>query len=141
MPSNGDNENENEDDDETMSQNKKVKDSNGILDETLDKPKSFEEQINSLKKLEDVKGHRPCDKFGDKEVKSKYFQIELGDMPNEIRKMLFKQIFGHKLETSINELINTINKEENQIIVNDNNKNEQKLYEKCQTSYGRHCVI
>ena len=51
MPSNGDNENENEDDDETMSQNKKVKDSNDILDETLDKPKSFEEQINSLKKI------------------------------------------------------------------------------------------
>ena len=36
---------------------------------------------------------------------------------------LFEQIFGHTLETSANKLINTTNKEENQIIVKNINKN------------------
>ena len=51
MSSNEDNENENEDDDETMSQNKKIKDINDILDEIIDKSKSFEQQIKSFKKI------------------------------------------------------------------------------------------
>ena len=53
------NENENEDDDETMSQNEKheiIKGKNDVLDEIIDKSKSFEEQIKSLKKREDLKG-------------------------------------------------------------------------------------
>ena len=62
-------------------------------------------------------------------------------MPNDIEEKLFKQIFGHTLETLANKLINTINKQENQIIVNKNNKNEGKLCEKCETSYGRDWVI
>ena len=49
-------------------------------------------------------------------------------MSNEIDKKLFKQIFGHTLETLANKLINTTNKEENQIIVNNINKNKEKLY-------------
>ena len=83
------NENENEDDDETMSQNEKneiIKGKNDILDEIIDKSKSFEEQIKSLKKL----GFSPYSDFGDKELKSKYFKIELADMSNEIDKKLFK---------------------------------------------------
>ena len=38
-------------------------------------------------------------------------------MSNKIDKDLFKQIFDHKFETLANKLINTTNKEENQIIV------------------------
>ena len=44
---------ENEDEDETMSQNEKneiIKDLNDNLDKIIDKSKSFEEQIKSLKK-------------------------------------------------------------------------------------------
>ena len=44
------NEKEDEDDDETISQNKKIKDLN-ILHEIIDKSKSFEEQIELLKKI------------------------------------------------------------------------------------------
>ena len=47
---------------------------------------------------------------------------------------LFKQIFGHTFETLANKLINTTNKEENQIIVNNYNKNKEKLYEEDETS-------
>ena len=57
-------------------------------------------------------------------------------MSNEIEEKLFKQIFGHTLETLANKLINTINKEENQIIVNNINKNEEKIGVECETSYG-----
>ena len=53
---NEDNEDENEDDDydETMSQNKKKiikKNKNNVLDEIIDKSKSFEEQKKSLQKI------------------------------------------------------------------------------------------
>ena len=50
-------------------------------------------------------------------------------MPNIIDEKLFEQIFGHKLETLTNKLINTTNKEENQIMVNNIEKNKGKLYE------------
>ena len=51
-------ENKNEDDDETMSQNEIIKEKNDILDNLIDKSKSFEEQIKSLKKRKDLKGLR-----------------------------------------------------------------------------------
>ena len=50
-------------------------------------------------------------------------------MSNIIEEMLFKQIFSHTFETLANKLINTTNKEENQIIVNNIEKNKDKLYE------------
>ena len=49
-------------------------------------------------------------------------------MSNKIDKKFFEQIFGHTLEKLANKLINTTNKEENQIIVNNINKNKDKLY-------------
>ena len=82
-----------------------------------------------LEKQEDLKGFWPYNDFGDKELKFKYFKIELADMSNEIDKKLFEQIFGHTLETLANKLINTTNKEENQIIINNINKNEDRLHE------------
>ena len=56
-------------------------------------------------------------------------------MSNEIHKNLFKQIFAHTLETLANKLINTTNKEENQIIVKNINKNKNKLYEQQISEY------
>ena len=50
-------------------------------------------------------------------------------MSNEIDKKLFEEIFGHILETLANKLINTTNKEENQILVSNINKNKDKLHE------------
>ena len=46
-----------------------------------------------------------------------------------IDEKLSETIFGHTLETLANKLINTTNKEENQIIVNNINKNKDKFYE------------
>ena len=56
-------------------------------------------------------------------------------MSNTTDEKLFKQIFGHTFETLANKLINTTNKEENQIIVNNNKKTKESLYEEDETSY------
>ena len=64
--------------------NKIIKKLNDHLDEIIDKSKSFEDQIKSLKKRKDVNGYYPHKDFGDKELKSKYFKIKLADMSNEI---------------------------------------------------------
>ena len=50
-------------------------------------------------------------------------------MSNEIDKKLFEQIFGHTLIKLADKLINTTNKEENQIIVKNTEKNKDKLFE------------
>ena len=54
-------------------------------------------------------------------------------MSNEIDKKLFKQIFGHTIEALANKLIDTTNKEKNQKIVKNINKNKEKLYEQDET--------
>ena len=141
MSSNEDDEEDDDDDDETMDQNKKnkkIKDKNDILDEIIDKSKSFQEQIKSLKKIKGLKGYQHSNDYGDKELKLKYFKRELANMSNEIDKKLFQQIFGHTLETLANKLINTTNKEENQIIVKNINKNKDKLFE--QDDFGDYVI-
>ena len=47
-------------------------------------------------------------------------------MSNIIDKKIFKRIFGHTFETLANKLINTTNKEGNQIIGNNISKNKEK---------------
>ena len=107
-----------------MSQNKK----NEIkkLNEITDKSKSFEDQIESLKKVENLEEYYFRNDFGDKELKLK---LRLAHLSNEIDKKLFEQIFDHKFETLANKLINTTNKEENQIIVKNIKKCKDKLFE------------
>ena len=55
-------------------------------------------------------------------------------MSNIIDEKLFKEIFGHTFETLANKLINTTNKEENQIIVNNIKENKEKLYKEYEMS-------
>ena len=43
--------------------------------------------------------------------------------------MLFEEIFGHTFVTLANEVINTTEKKENQMIIKDIKKNMDKLYE------------
>ena len=39
-------------------------------------------------------------------------------LQNELGKQLFERIFGHKFTISIDKLINTTSKEENQVLIN-----------------------
>ena len=73
------------DDDETMSQKEKnirIKRLNDILDEIIDKSRSFEEQIKLFKKMENLKLYQYSNDLGDKELKFKYFQMEVADISN-----------------------------------------------------------
>ena len=100
-----------------MSQNI-IKNLNDNLDKIIDKSKSIENLIESFNKLEDLKEYLPYRDYDDKELKSKYFKSQLADMSNETDKKLFEQIFGHTLIKLAGKLINSTNKEENQITVN-----------------------
>ena len=92
-----------------MSQNEIIKETKDILDEVIDKLKSFEEQIKSLEKVENLDQYFVND-FDDKELKSKIFKLKLIHFLKIIDKKLFEQIFGHTLEALANKLIITTNK-------------------------------
>ena len=51
-------------------------------------------------------------------------------MSNEIDKKLFEKIFGHTLAKLVDKLINTTNKEKNQIIIKNINANKKNLMNK-----------
>ena len=72
----------------------------------------------------------PYNDYDDKKLKFKIFKRKLADISNEIDEKLFETIFGHTLIKLADQLINTINKEENQIIVKNIEKNKDKLLEK-----------
>ena len=114
-------------DDETMRQNI-IKKLNDHLDKIIDKSKSFEDQRESLEKVENLEEYYFINDLDDKELESKIFKLKLAHLPNIIGKKLFEQIFGHTLIKLAHKLINTTNKEENQIIVNNINKNKYKLF-------------
>ena len=125
MSSNDDDDNENENG-KTLIIIKKL---NNCLDEIIDKSKSFEDQIKSIRKVENLNEYCFINDYGDKELEFKIFKLKLAYLSNIIDKKIFKQIFGHTFEKLANKLINTTNKEENQIIVNNINENKKKLYE------------
>ena len=158
MSSKDDNDNENENDNENDNDNEKdndnendngnengktliIKQLNDELDEIVDKSKSksFEDQIESIRKVENLDEYYFINDYGDKELEFKIFKLKLAHLSNIIDRKFFKQIFGHTFETLANKLINTTNKEENQLIVNNINENkeklcEEKLYEEDETS-------
>ena len=138
MSSNEDDDNENENEnDKTLI----IKVLNDALDEIIDKSKSFEDQIKSIRKIKNLDDYYYVNDFGDKELKFKIFKLKLAHLSNEIDEKLFEQIFGHTLIKLADKLINTTNKEENQIIVNNIKENKEKIYEECETSYGYDYVI
>ena len=107
----------------------KIKGLNDNLDKIIDKSKLFEDQIESFKKVENLEEYYFINDFGHKELKFKIFKLRLAHLSNEIDEDLFEQIFGHTLIKLADKLINTTNKEENQIIVKNIEKNKNKLFE------------
>ena len=119
---NDNNDDDNDNDNENKNRNKNdnmIKKLNDYLDKIIDKSKSFEDQIKLFKKVENLNEYWFIDDYGDKELKFKIFKLRLAHLSNIIDEKIFEQIFGHTFETLANKLINTTNKEENQIIVND----------------------
>ena len=134
---NNDNDNDDDNDNDNNNDNVNVnmiKQLNDSLDKMIDKSKSFEEQIKLFKKVKNLNEYWHCSGYGDKELKFKIFKLNLANCSNFIDEELFAEIFGYTLVTLANKLINTTNKEENQIIVNDIKKNKDKLYEEDKTN-------
>ena len=109
-----DNENVNDNDNDN-----EIKQLNDSLDKMIDKSKSFEEQIKLLKKVKNLNKYWHCRSYGDKELKFKISKLNLVNYSNFIDEEIFTEMFGYPLVTLANKLINTTNKEENQIIIND----------------------
>ena len=116
-------------DDEAMSQNSNnvTKQLNDSLDEIIDKSKSFEDQIKSIRKVKNLNEYYDMHNYDNKELKLKIFKLQIAHLSNIINKKLFEQIFGHTLIKLANKLITT-DKEENQVIVKNIEKNKDKLF-------------
>ena len=112
-----------------MDQNEIIKEKNDLLDQIIDISKSFEDQIESLEKVESLEEYYFINDLDDKELKFKIFKLKLARLSNVVDKKLFEQIFGHTLTKLADKLINTTNKEENQIIVKNIEKSKDKLLE------------
>ena len=117
MSSKDDNDNENDNDNEKDDGNENgktliIKQLNDELDEIIDKSKSksLEDQIESIRKVENLDEYYFINNYGDKELEFKIFKLKFAHLSNIIDKKFFKQIFGHTFETLVNKLINTTNK-------------------------------
>ena len=96
-----------------------IKQWNDYLDEIIDKSKSFEDHIKSIRKVENLNEYCFINDYGNKELEFKIFKLKLAYLSKIIDKRIFKRIFGHTFETA-NKLINTTNKEE-LIVINPSN--------------------
>ena len=65
----------------------------------------------------------------DKELNRSIFKAKATYIPNDLDEQLFEKIFGHIFAALADKLINTTNKEENEIIIDDIKKNWDKIYE------------
>ena len=65
----------------------------------------------------------------DKELNLRIFKAKATYILNDLGKQLFEKIFGHTFAALADKLINTTNKEENKIIIDDIKKNRDKIYE------------
>ena len=86
--------------------------------------------LNYLKTKQNLQEHLPYNEYDDKELKLKIFKLKLADISNEIDENLLETIFGHTLIKLADKVINTTNKEKNQIIVNNIHNNKDKLLER-----------
>ena len=62
------------------------------------------------------------------EANLRLFKLKFAHIFNDVNDNLFKEIFGHTSVKLADKLINITSKEENQIIVNDIKKNQDKIY-------------
>ena len=72
--------------------NNRIKKINDHLDKIVDKSKSFEDQIKSIKKVENLGDYYRVNGFDDKKLKFKFFKLKLAYLPNKIDENLNKYL-------------------------------------------------
>ena len=112
------NENENESENESESDNENDDDNNKNNE---NENKNEDDDDYEIKQINDYF------KMIDESIS---FELKYAFISNDLDKMLFVEIFGHAFATLIDKLINTTNKEENRLIVEDIKKNMDKIYER-----------
>ena len=68
----------------------------------------------------------------------KLFKLKFAHTFNDVDDNLFKEILGHTSVKLADKLINTTSKEENQMLINDIEKNKDKIFE--QDGYGKFLI-
>ena len=126
----------NENDSENDSENENGDDQCYIIKQlnnyfrTIDETKSFEEEIEILKKQNFLDEYWHVRYYhANKELNLKIFIAKAAYLLNDLDKQLFEKIFGHTFVALPDKTINTTNKEENKIIIDDIKKNSDKIYE------------
>ena len=127
--SGNENESENENENESENESCKIRQINYCF-KRIDKSESVEEQINLFKKIDYLNEFWYNSYYdNNKELHLKILKLKFAYIYNDIDENLFKEVFGHTFVTLADKLINTTNKEENKIIINDIEKNRDILYE------------
>ena len=132
---NDDNDYDNDDDDDDNITVKEITNNFKKIDET----KSFEDQIDILKKIPWLNDYWYMDYYEDnKETNLRLFKLKFAHIFNDVDDNLFKEIFGFTSVKLADKLINTTSKEENQMLINDIEKNKDKIFE--QDEYSKFVI-
>ena len=96
----------------------------------IDETKSFEDQIDIVKKLPCLYDYWSMNYYEDnKETNLRLFKLKFAHVFNDVDYNLFQEIFGLTSVKLVVKLINTTSKEENQMLINNIKKNEDKIFE------------
>ena len=105
----------------------------------IDETKSFEDQIDILKKITWLNEYWDMCYYEDnKETNLRLFKLKFAHVLNDVDDNLFKEIFGFTSVKLADKLINTTSKEENQMLVNDIEINRDKIFE--QDEYSKFVI-
>ena len=105
----------------------KIKQLNNYF-KAIDDTKSFEEQIEILKKRDFLDEYWHDEYYHDnKELNLRIFKAKAAHL--DVNEDLSKRIFGQTFAALPDKIINTTSKEENQIIINDIKTNKNKIFE------------
>ena len=130
--------NEDNNDNDDNNDNIMVKEINNNF-KKIDETKSFEDQIDILKKIPWLNDYWYMDYYEDnKETNLRLFKLKFAHTFNDVDDNLFKEIFGHASVKLADKLINITSKEENQMFINDIEINRDKIFE--QEKYGKFVI-
>ena len=129
-----DNDNDDSDDDDDIT----VKGINNNF-KKIDETKSFKDQIDILKKIPWLNEYWDMCYYKDnKEKNLRLFKLKFAYIFNDVDDNLFKELFDHKSVKLADKLINTTSKEENQMLINDIEKNKDNIFE--QDEYSKFVI-
>ena len=101
--------------------------------------KSLKEQIEILKTKDFLDQYWYVGYYhGDKELNYKIFKAKAAHLLNDLDEQLFEKIFGYTFAALVDKLTNTIDKEENQIIIDDIENKRGKIFE--QDEYSKFLI-